>query len=94
MKKRFQYQSKSSFCQIDSGGLPPEQLQASSLFQVFGSGAWKLGCCMPSECTKEDAAKVKAKHEAEEKAKKEAEAKGYASPPPKWSRRIAVSCSS
>ena len=26
--------------------------------------------------------------------KKEAEAKGYASPPPKWSRRIAVSCSS
>ena len=25
---------------------------------------------------------------------KEAESKGYASPPPKWSRRLAVSCSS
>ena len=65
VKKRFQYlqyQSKNSFRQIDSGGLPPEHLQAS-LFQVLGSGAWKLGSCIPSECTNEDAAKVKVKHE-------------------------------
>ena len=57
-----QYQSKTSFRQIDSGGLPLVQVQAN-LFQVLGSGAWKLGCCIPSECTKQDAAKVKVKYE-------------------------------
>ena len=29
------------------------------VFQIFGTGVWKLGRCIPSECTGEDAAKVK-----------------------------------
>ena len=60
--------SKHDFClkfsQIRTGDgdpTPEEQLQGF-LFQIFASGMWKLGRCIPSECTGEDAAKVEVKH--------------------------------
>ena len=48
--------------QIRTGeGDPSFEEQVEMLvFQIFGTGVWKLGRCIPSECTGEDAAKVKA----------------------------------
>jgi len=40
--------------EIRAGQTRDEQLDAL-LFQIFGTGAWKLGRCIPSECTEEDA---------------------------------------
>jgi len=41
--------------EIRSEDPSPSDLNAI-LFQILGSGAWKLGRCIPSECTQEDAA--------------------------------------
>ena len=47
--------------QIRSEDPSPSDLNAI-LFQILGSGAWKLGRCIPSECTQEDAAQVSLNH--------------------------------
>ena len=53
--------STSDFFQVRSGD-PEDQLN-QLLGQILSSGGWKLGRCIPSECTDEDAGQVWVRHQ-------------------------------